>query len=152
MFASRGVWSLGIFVVTNWMDLAYFYRSQQAKKQRSLSVAAGTSELMQSPPKEEEELVQLNIALQKEIVRFTAIGIQRAVKEIDDVLHHKGSRTSSIANSLNFFVRISLGIPHSFLIFFVETSSAWRGDLLRGGRHRHRPHPQPSDLQRTKPQ
>jgi hypothetical protein len=128
MFASRGVWSLFIFLMTNWMDLKNYYDSEQEKhRQQQESIASNNdpSYVMSpsSPPKEEEELVQLNIALQKEIVRFTAIGIQRAVKEIDELMHssgsHSGSRTSSLANSLYFF---KLRLPGDAVSFVVDDS------------------------------
>jgi hypothetical protein len=128
MFALRGVWSLGIFLLTNWLDLASYYRKNERIK--AVSSATNDNNLPSSavtaiallPPKEEEELVQLNIALQKEIVKFTAVGIQRAVREIDDLIYqqassssHGGStsRTSSLATSFNFFVSFV------FLIFFT---------------------------------
>lgn len=53
-------------------------------------------------PKEEEELVQLNIALQKEIVRFTALGIQKAVTEI--IPFGEDRNRSNSANNNTFFV------------------------------------------------
>ncbi len=66
--------------------------------------------------------MQLNIALQKEIVRFTAVGIQRAIRETDELSRQNSSvRSSSLAKSLNIFVRhfaSTYSVAQDFLIIF----------------------------------
>lgn len=63
----------------------------------STSVAAGNNSRF-TPPREEEEHVQLNIALQKEIVHFTGLGIQRAAQQtsLQQQLHRQaGTRAQN---------------------------------------------------------
>lgn len=57
------------------------------------------------PPKEAQELVQLNIVLQKEIVRFTGLGIQKAAREINVIMEAQNSASrSSLASNIFFLV------------------------------------------------
>lgn len=104
--ASRGTWSLGLFIIANWQDLSAFF--QQESKQKDAN----------APPKQEEELVQLNIALQKEIVRFTALGIQRAVRDAEHLSQNSKVRISSLSIPFNFFVRISSNYFEIFCLIF----------------------------------
>lgn len=84
MLASRGLWSLVFFVAANWNELSEYI------------TARGNRTADQSTcPKEEEEQVHLNLALQKEIVRFTGLGIQKAVKDINDQLEAKAKMSRS---------------------------------------------------------
>ena len=57
-----------------------------------------------APPKVEQELIQLNVALQTEIVRFTVLGIQRAVRDVEESMIEQ-ERLSS--GGVSFFVSCS---------------------------------------------
>ena len=84
VLAARGLWTLGIFLAANRVDLENYWKKQ----------------ISDNNPREEEELVQLNVALQKEIVRFTALGIQKSVTEV--LVDNEEQRRRS--GSVNFFV------------------------------------------------
>jgi hypothetical protein len=92
LLAARGVWALGIFIVANRADFYTYLRKTR-----------GITHHSDHPPLEEEEQVQLNVALQKEIVRFTALGIQKSVREIGQLMHG-GTRSNSLSSF--FFVSI----------------------------------------------
>lgn len=89
------MWTLATFLVANWPVIYAYLRNEQ---QRLLY--DGTA-----PPKEEEEQVQLNIALQREIVNFTALGIQRSVRDMDLFQKQDRRSMSSRYSSFNIFVR-----------------------------------------------
>ncbi len=67
-----------------------------------------------NPPLEEEVQVQLNVALQKEIIRFTALGIQKSVREIDHLIQELPARSNSFSSY--FFVSESIPIALQHLI------------------------------------
>jgi hypothetical protein len=97
LLASRGMWSLGIFLLANWNEIHQHFQSLQLKHQSGANVPY--------IPKEEQELVQLNIVLQKEIVRFTGLGIQKAAREINVIMEAQNSASrSSLTSNLIFFV------------------------------------------------
>ena len=109
LLASRGIWSLGIFLIANWFEIYdYFNHSDSTidyfktdtlnqqfvnsnshlnisnlsnlsaaikPREGSASFEMRRSSLRNIPTKEEDERVQLNVALQKEIVKFTGLGI-----------------------------------------------------------------------------
>lgn len=97
LLASRGMWSLATFLVANWAAIVAYLRNEQ---QRLLYDG-------NAPPKEEDELVQLNIALQREIVNFTALGIQRSVRDIDVFQKQDQRSISSRYSSFNLFVSVA---------------------------------------------
>jgi hypothetical protein len=94
------VWGLGIFLLANRADFITFFR-----KKKEFSLNSDPQE-KDNPPLEEEEQVQLNVALQKEIVRFTALGIQKSVREIDQLIQDLPHRSNSFSSF--FFVSLSL--------------------------------------------
>lgn len=87
---------MGTFLVANWSAITNYLHNEQS---RPLSGE-------QVPPKEEEEQVQLNVALQAEIVNFTALGIQRAVRDLRELAKLSQSQRSSNSrySSFNLFV------------------------------------------------
>lgn len=95
LLSSRGMWSLATFLVANWPAINAYFRNEQQRLQFGEN----------APPKEEEEQVQLNIALQREIVNFTALGIQRSVRDMDFFQKRDTHSISSRYSSLNIFVR-----------------------------------------------
>lgn len=126
---------MATFLVANWPAIIAFLRNEQ---QRLLFDGS-------APPKEEEEQVQLNIALQREIVNFTALGIQRSVRDMDLFQKRDTRSISSRYSSLNIFVSssfarllffsiaIKLGYMHGFIWIYVECENAWRICVLYGG-------------------
>lgn len=97
LLASRGMWSLATFLVANWAAIVAYLRNEQQRLLYDGNV----------PPKEEDELVQLNIALQREIVNFTALGIQRSVRDIDVFQKQTQRSVSSRYSSFNLFVSVA---------------------------------------------
>lgn len=80
-------------MVSNWHELSmYFSQFAIASKSAKAEPSSAQQGDVLEPPKEEEELVQLNVALQKEIVRFTASGIRQALRAMEST---DSSRTSS---------------------------------------------------------
>jgi hypothetical protein len=51
-----------------------------------------------------QEQVQLNVALQTEIVRFTVLGIQRAIKDVDETMAEQERLSGGGAGTSSFFV------------------------------------------------
>ncbi len=97
LLASRGMWSLGIFLLANWNEIHQHFQALHLKHQSDATAPY--------IPKEEQELVQLNIVLQKEIVRFTGLGIQKAAREISVIMEAQNSTSrSSLTSNLAFFV------------------------------------------------
>jgi hypothetical protein len=105
LLASRGAWSLGIFVVSHWTELVLYWKNEQMRRE-SISNPRGKSidHDMLSPPKDEEELVQLNVALQKEIVRFTASGIRQALRGVEITRPALERSSSSLKGAFSIFV------------------------------------------------
>jgi hypothetical protein len=110
LLSSRGLWSLATFLVANWPAIIAFLRNEQ---QRLLFDGS-------APPKEEEEQVQLNIALQREIVNFTALGIQRSVRDMDLFQKRDTRSISSRYSSLNIF---NVKMPGEYVSFMVDDPS-----------------------------
>ena len=77
VLAGRGMWTLGLFLFANWKEIKSFL----VKNYRSRSSASEDTDV----PEAELETVQLNVALQLEIVRFTVKGIKKAVSDYDFV-------------------------------------------------------------------
>lgn len=98
LLASRGIWGLGIFLIANRDDFLTYFRK------RGITLPA--DQLQEKDPLDEEDQVQLNVALQKEIVRFTALGIQKSVREIDQLLQDSPQRSNSLSSF--FFVSQTL--------------------------------------------
>lgn len=110
------MWSLGIFLLANWNEIrGHFFPAPRLGTAGGADHARTTTATNTSlsnrnfisadpPPNEEQELVQLNIALQKEIVRFTGLGIQKAVREIDEILQAQSSASRSTGTGNIFFV------------------------------------------------
>jgi hypothetical protein len=131
LLASRGIFSLGTFLAANWPAIraylrndsnnttAYSTTTSAAYSTSAVSVTAVNSQDKNTsnnnnnqyvPPKEEEEQVQLNIALQREIVNFTALGIQRSVRDMEKLrMTNESQRSSSTRySSFNLFVSYSI--------------------------------------------
>lgn len=142
MLASRGIWSLCIFLEANKKDIRLFFdaavsakhkqQEQRAEELRdseadaeqgtvfieSIRASAITAESASNrssvPVTAEQEQLQLNVALQKEIVRFTVLGIQKSVRDMEEhvtrsnqhdelmlrMIHSKSNNSRS-ANSLS---------------------------------------------------
>jgi chemotaxis receptor (MCP) glutamine deamidase CheD len=59
------------------------------------------------PPKVEQEQVQLNVALQTEIVRFTVLGIQKAIQEVNETMAEQERLSGAgAAGGASFFVSV----------------------------------------------
>ena len=126
LLASRGIWSLGIFLAANWNEIyAHFHKIlEQNKALRNSGNTSTTDGTHSVPPKEEQELVQLNIVLQKEIVRFTGLGIQKAAREINVILEAANSASrSSLTSNLIFFANKMPGDSVSFVVMDPDMKS-----------------------------
>jgi hypothetical protein len=170
LLASRGAWSLGIFLMANWLEISTFFRNQRLGK--SIAAGSGTGGSRTPPPKEEQvsenafgmqrvsffleltfprtfwrhfsqEQVQLNVALQTEIVRFTVLGIQRAIRDVDETMAEQERLSGGGAGTSSFFVRPNsvllpstslTGMPLSFP--FLLESPHWRCVFLHDQRPR----------------
>lgn len=119
LLASRGVWSLGTFLVANWPAILAYIRNEQQKALFNGNNSYNT------PPKEEEEQVQLNIALQREIVNFTAHGIQRAVRDMEQLLLKSSVSSNSRYSSFNLF---NVKMPGEFVTFLVGDQQNQNGN------------------------
>lgn len=89
------MWSLTFFLAANWREFSIYLRQRLADNDEAnenfserittkIAKIIGNLILSKSDrpvPKVEDETVHLNIALQKEIVRFTALGVQKAVRD-----------------------------------------------------------------------
>eukprot|EP01038_Epipyxis_sp_PR26KG_P007138 gene7138-9739_t len=128
LLASRGVWSLGIFLIANWYEIFDFFATPKRLPgennqtiedglERSYSSFSRSFSKLPPPPPEEEERVQLNIALQKEIVKFTSLGIQKAVMELQNRANLEAfdsNRSSSVVSSI-----FSTRMPGEYFSFVV---------------------------------
>eukprot|EP01039_Chlorochromonas_danica_P006594 gene6594-7287_t len=121
LLASRGIWSLGIFVLSNALELQLYLKHLRGELPSSTADASRQVEVINAP-KEEEELVQLNVALQKEIVRFTATGIRQALRAMERSSTIQAQRSSSGRTSTTsggFIMLFQAKMPgdaHSFLV------------------------------------
>ena len=52
LLASRGAWSLGIFLMANWLEISTFFRNQRLGK--SIATGSGIGGGRAPPPKEEQ--------------------------------------------------------------------------------------------------
>jgi hypothetical protein len=88
--ASRGVWSLGIFTASHWTELSLYFYPNTAD-------STATNQPNSLSDVDELGLVQLNVALQKEIVQCTAAGIRQSLRalEISKANNHASTSTSS---------------------------------------------------------
>lgn len=120
LVASRGVWSLAIFFIANKTDFTNYFKYQKKKKD-------GIEDNVQF---EDSDSVQLNVALQKEIVRFTALGIQKATRDAegrceDILVNSKSGYTYRKQASSSIFDIFSIKIPGEIVSFVVDDPDAF---------------------------
>jgi hypothetical protein len=109
LLASRGIWSLVIFLGANWVEISTFFNSRNKQLPASAVAATTTAGKSLPPPQAEQEQPQLNVALQTEIVRFTVLGIQRAVRDLEETMndserHSGGASMFFVSHVLCFFL------------------------------------------------
>ncbi|RYH13826.1 hypothetical protein EON65_34730 [archaeon] len=96
-------------MISNWYELSLFVKNEKNRRGSIINMTPpplkSVDQDLLNPPKEEEELVQLNVALQKEIVKFTANGIRQALKAMEVTgLHRSSSGRTSTSGAFVIFV------------------------------------------------
>jgi hypothetical protein len=131
LLASRGIWSLVIFLGANWVEISTFFNSRNKQLPASAVGAAAvatTAGKTLPPPQAEQEQPQLNVALQTEIVRFTVLGIQRAVRDLEETMndserHSGGASMFFVSHVLCFFlfvVAAGVCVDFSFSVHLAD--------------------------------
>jgi hypothetical protein len=127
VLASRGLWSLGIFVVSNYKEIYDFFKNKEKvelERQINRDLAKNGIVAANSGAYKEEEHIQLNVALQKEIVLFTALGIRKAVRRIDSITQKNIAVISEVefGEGFYFFVRLAGFLPFPCIFCSILTS------------------------------
>ena len=100
VLAGRGMWTLGLFIFANGKEIDSYIKTYRSRSLGSVSEV----------PEAELETVQLNVALQLEIVRFTVKGIKKAVSDNDQIGDSNIDRASgSFKLSTTKLSRLSMG-------------------------------------------
>ena len=128
--AGRGIWALIVFFSANYKDLLEYYRIVSAQKNKAVSTDQGSTGTSSSL---EESAIELNLALQREIVGFTGLGIRRAVLEADRLEPGNIRKNSSRAFMTVLQTIMASGDYVTFVLNdpeHVESSNQNRGSML----------------------
>jgi hypothetical protein len=114
-------------VVSNYKEIYEFFKNKEKvelESQINRDLARNGMVAATSGAYKEEEHIQLNVALQKEIVLFTALGIRKAVRRIDSITQKNIAVISEVefGEGFYFFVRLAGFLPSPCIFCSILTS------------------------------
>jgi len=111
ILASRGLFTLTFFLIANRKEITGYFLD----KHRHASNTSDSPSEYSYAPKVENENIQLNVALQHEIQRFTKLGIQKAIKDADMDGEVSESLSTTVPRSSNMFYKDNNPVGRSLI-------------------------------------